>query len=112
MIKIVSQGRCAVCTAALFFGFFLELFFNIGKAAGIAIHRRLVRDDDVVDDVNFHLFYKDDYIRSKLPMMPVIKGDEITLKQILFYSVTVNSLAYLRSLWQPDAQVPPFSFPI
>jgi protoheme IX farnesyltransferase len=35
------------------------------------------------------LFYKDDYIKSKLPMMPVIKGDEITLRQILVYSVVL-----------------------
>ena len=35
------------------------------------------------------LFYKDDYIKSKLPMLPVIKGDDFTLKQILFYSVVL-----------------------
>jgi len=33
------------------------------------------------------LFYKDDYIKSKLPMMPVVKGDDITLRQILIYSI-------------------------
>jgi heme o synthase len=35
------------------------------------------------------LFYKDDYIKSKLPMMPVIKGDTITLKHIMMYSVVL-----------------------
>jgi protoheme IX farnesyltransferase len=35
------------------------------------------------------LFYKDDYIKSKLPMMPVIKGDDITLRQILIYSIVL-----------------------
>jgi protoheme IX farnesyltransferase len=35
------------------------------------------------------LFYKDDYIKSKLPMMPIIKGDDITLKQILWYSIVL-----------------------
>ena len=35
------------------------------------------------------LFYKDDYVKSKLPMLPVIKGDDITLKQILIYSVVL-----------------------
>jgi len=33
------------------------------------------------------LFYKDDYYKSKLPMMPVVKGDDITLRQIVFYSI-------------------------
>ncbi len=49
------------------------------------------------------LFYKDDYIRSKLPMMPVIKGDDITLKQIIIYSVilvlTSFSLVLTGSGW-------------
>jgi len=35
------------------------------------------------------LFYKDDYIKSKLPMMPVIKGDTITLKHIMMYSIVL-----------------------
>ncbi len=33
------------------------------------------------------LFYKDDYYKSQLPMLPVIKGDIITLRQIVFYSI-------------------------
>jgi protoheme IX farnesyltransferase len=33
------------------------------------------------------LFYKDDYYKSQLPMMPVVKGDDITLRQIVFYSI-------------------------
>ena len=49
------------------------------------------------------LFYKDDYIRAKLPMMPVIKGDEITLKHILFYSIilvlTSLTLVFTGSGW-------------
>jgi len=32
------------------------------------------------------LFYKDDYIKARLPMMPVIKGDKSTLNQIIIYS--------------------------
>ncbi len=33
------------------------------------------------------LFYKDDYHKSRLPMLPVIKGNAFTLQQIVFYSV-------------------------
>jgi len=33
------------------------------------------------------LFYKDDYHKSKLPMLPVIKGNAFTLRQIVFYAV-------------------------
>jgi protoheme IX farnesyltransferase len=33
------------------------------------------------------LFYQDDYRASKLPMMPVIRGEDVTLKQIMVYSV-------------------------
>ena len=32
------------------------------------------------------LFYKDDYELTKLPMMPVVRGDDSTLKQIVGYS--------------------------
>jgi protoheme IX farnesyltransferase len=32
------------------------------------------------------LFYKDDYRRAQLPMMPVVIGDKSTLRQILVYS--------------------------
>jgi protoheme IX farnesyltransferase len=35
------------------------------------------------------LFHKEDYIRVNLPMMPVIKGDSITLRQILIYSIVL-----------------------
>ncbi len=49
------------------------------------------------------LFYKDDYIRSKLPMMPVIKGDVVTLNQILIYSIvlvlTSITLVFTGSGW-------------
>lgn len=32
------------------------------------------------------LFCKDDYEKAKLPMMPVVRGDKTTLRQILIYS--------------------------
>ncbi|MEJ2053394.1 MAG: heme o synthase [Calditrichaceae bacterium] len=32
------------------------------------------------------LFYKEDYVKAQLPMMPVIQGDKSTLRQILVYS--------------------------
>lgn len=35
------------------------------------------------------LFCKDDYLKAQLPMMPVVKGDESTLRQILAYSVAL-----------------------
>ena len=35
------------------------------------------------------LFHKDDYRKSQLPMLPVIKGDDITMRQILIYSVVL-----------------------
>lgn len=35
------------------------------------------------------LFCKDDYYKAELPMMPVVKGDHSTLKQILAYSVVL-----------------------
>ncbi len=35
------------------------------------------------------LFCKNDYILAKLPMMPVVKGDEHTLKEMLAYSVVL-----------------------
>ncbi len=35
------------------------------------------------------LFCKDDYVRAQLPMMPVVKGDDSTLRQIVVYSFIV-----------------------
>lgn len=35
------------------------------------------------------LFCKDDYRRTGLPMMPVVKGDDATLKQIWWYSLVM-----------------------
>jgi protoheme IX farnesyltransferase len=35
------------------------------------------------------LFYKDDYNRADLPMLPVVKGDDYTLKHIIFYIFVV-----------------------
>lgn len=32
------------------------------------------------------LAYKEDYIRAKLPMLPVVKGNEETMRQIILYS--------------------------
>jgi protoheme IX farnesyltransferase len=32
------------------------------------------------------LFYKDDYYKSQLPMMPIVKGNTKTLRQIILYS--------------------------
>jgi len=32
------------------------------------------------------LFYKDDYYKSQLPMMPIVKGNTKTLRQIIVYS--------------------------
>ena len=45
------------------------------------------------------LFCKDDYNKAKLPMMPVVRGDKTTLKQILIYSfllfaVSLSLLAF------------------
>lgn len=41
------------------------------------------------------LYCKEDYIKAELPMMPVVKGERETLKQMLAYSV----LTVLASLW-------------
>ncbi len=43
------------------------------------------------------LFCKDDYVKAKLPMMPVIKGDDATLKQMFYYTLAlvVMSLALI-----------------
>lgn len=44
------------------------------------------------------LKYKDDYARAKVPMMPVVRGDEVTRKQMFWYTLSlvpvVVSLAY------------------
>lgn len=39
------------------------------------------------------LFCKDDYRRTGLPMMPVVKGDEATLKQIWQYSLVMVAIS-------------------
>ncbi|MBI5267207.1 MAG: protoheme IX farnesyltransferase [candidate division Zixibacteria bacterium] len=44
------------------------------------------------------LFCKDDYVRAQLPMMPVVKGDIATLRQIVVYSVIV-ALVSLGLKW-------------
>ena len=33
------------------------------------------------------LFYKEDYVKARLPMMPVIRGEALTLRQIFIYSI-------------------------
>ena len=45
------------------------------------------------------LFYKDDYKKAKLPMMPIVNGDKNTLNQILIYSwiLVASSLAIFVS---------------
>lgn len=49
------------------------------------------------------LFCKDDYVKAKLPMMPVIKGERSTLNQILVYSIilviTSFSFAFIGAGW-------------
>ena len=35
------------------------------------------------------LYCKDDYIKARLPMLPVVKGDSATMRQILVYSVVL-----------------------
>jgi protoheme IX farnesyltransferase len=43
------------------------------------------------------IFCKDDYVKAKLPMLPVVKGDKETRRQMLIYSVLMiaSSLACL-----------------
>jgi protoheme IX farnesyltransferase len=43
------------------------------------------------------LYFRSDYERSRLPMMPIIKGDRATLQMIFYYAiaVVVASLAYI-----------------
>ncbi|MCH7879469.1 MAG: protoheme IX farnesyltransferase, partial [candidate division Zixibacteria bacterium] len=43
------------------------------------------------------LFCKDDYVRAKLPMLPVVRGEQATYKWIIFYSAAsvVTSLSLL-----------------
>lgn len=40
------------------------------------------------------LFCKDDYVRAQLPMMPVVKGDASTLRQIVAYSFIVVAASF------------------
>jgi protoheme IX farnesyltransferase len=39
------------------------------------------------------MFCKDDYKKAKLPMLPVVRGDKATLKQILWYTVTLCTVS-------------------
>jgi protoheme IX farnesyltransferase len=44
------------------------------------------------------LYYRDDYHKAKLPMFPIVRGEQKTLNQILFYSfivVAVTMIFYL-----------------
>ena len=49
------------------------------------------------------LFCRDDYVKAKLPMMPVIKGVQSTLNQILVYSIILVissfSFAFIGAGW-------------
>jgi len=51
---------------------------------------------------NLALVYKDDYERAELPMLPVVRGDETTLRHINAYLgatlLSVTLLAYVSSL--------------
>jgi protoheme IX farnesyltransferase len=39
------------------------------------------------------MYYKDDYEKADLPMMPVVKGDVATLKQIIIYTIILFVLS-------------------
>ena len=39
------------------------------------------------------LFCKDDYIKAKLPMMPVVKGDDHTLRQMFVYTLALVAMS-------------------
>lgn len=39
------------------------------------------------------LYCKEDYIKARLPMLPVVKGDEATYRQILIYSVALIAVS-------------------
>ena len=41
------------------------------------------------------LFCKDDYVKAKLPMMPVVRGVDSTLKQILYYTIVLVVVSWL-----------------
>jgi protoheme IX farnesyltransferase len=44
------------------------------------------------------MYCKDDYIRARLPMMPVVKGDRSTLNQILGYSIALVASSFTPAL--------------
>ena len=46
------------------------------------------------------LFFKDDYVKARLPMMPVVKGESSTLKQILVYSIMLAVTSLLLFISQ------------
>jgi len=43
--------------------------------------------------------YKEDYIRTKLPMMPVVKGNPSTVRQMLAYSIILAAASLLLPLF-------------
>jgi len=51
---------------------------------------------------NLALVYKEDYERADIPMLPVVRGDEATLRHITFYFgatvLSVSVLAYVTEL--------------
>ena len=44
------------------------------------------------------MYCKDDYVRARLPMMPVVKGDRSTLNQILGYSIALVLSSFAPAL--------------
>ena len=38
---------------------------------------------------------KDDYVKAKLPMLPVVKGEEETIRQIIWYSVALIAVSLM-----------------
>ena len=45
------------------------------------------------------LFRKDDYVKVQLPMLPVVKGDQATLDQILVYTILLVAVSLVFSLF-------------
>jgi protoheme IX farnesyltransferase len=47
------------------------------------------------------LYLKDDYRKVDLPMMPIVKGDEATLKQIWYYTLAVVAISLTLLFHEP-----------
>ncbi len=46
------------------------------------------------------LFCKDDYVKAKLPMMPVVKGDDQTLRQMFYYGLALVAVSLTLVFFQ------------